>query len=48
MNVDKLWLEEYNKKKSIMCPENSLEKYFTDSEIAGCKIEQIQKLQAVK
>ena len=42
MNVDKLWLEEYNKKKSIMCPENSLEKYFTDSEIAGCKIDTLE------
>lgn len=39
MNVDKSWLEEYNKKKSIMCPENPLEKYFTDKEIAGCKID---------
>ena len=42
MNVDKSWLEEYNKKKSIMCPENSLEKYFTDSEIAGCKIDTLE------
>ena len=33
MKVNKEWLEEYNKKKSIMCPENSLEKYFTDKEI---------------
>ena len=30
MNVDKAWLAEYEKKKSIMCPENSLEKYFTE------------------
>lgn len=42
MNVDKSWLEEYNKKKSIMCPENSLEKYFTDSAIAGCKIDTLE------
>lgn len=42
MNVDKSWLEEYNKKKSIMCPENSLEKYFTDSEIAGFKIDTLE------
>lgn len=42
MNIDKSWLEEYNKKKSIMCPENSLEKYFTDSEIAGCKIDTLE------
>lgn len=42
MSIDKAWLEEYNKKKSIMCPENSLEKYFTDKEIAGCKIDTIE------
>lgn len=42
MNIDKSWLEEYNKKKSIMCPENPLEKYFTDKEIAGCKIDTIE------
>lgn len=42
MNVDKSWLEEYNKKKSMMCPENPLEKYFTDKEIAGCKIDTIE------
>ena len=42
MNVDKEWLEAYNKKKSIMCPENSLEKYFTDKEIAGCKIDTLE------
>ena len=35
MKVNKEWLEVYNKKKSIMCPENSLEKYFTDRKIAG-------------
>ena len=42
MNVDKSWLDEYNSKKSIMCPENPLEKYFTDKEIAGCKIDTIE------
>lgn len=42
MNVDKSWLDEYNSKKSIMCPESSLEKYFTDKEIAGCKIDTIE------
>ena len=42
MNVDKSWLDEYNSKKSIMCPENPLEKYFTDKEIAGCKIDTVE------
>ncbi len=42
MNIDKMWLEEYNKKKTIMCPESSLEKYFTDTDIAGCKIDTLE------
>ncbi|WP_242347388.1 DUF4241 domain-containing protein [Mucispirillum schaedleri] len=42
MKVNKEWLEVYNKKKSIMCPENSLEKYFTDKKIAGCKIDTLE------
>ncbi len=42
MSVDKNWLEEYNKKKSLLCPENPLEKYFTDKEIAGHKIDTIE------
>lgn len=41
MQVDKKWLEEYRKKISIMCPESSLEKYFTEKEIAGYKIDTI-------
>ena len=42
MSVDKNWLNEYNNKKGIMCPESSLEKYFTETEIAGCKIDTVE------
>ncbi len=41
-NIDAKWLDEYDKKKNIMCPESSLEKYFTDDEIAGCKIDTLE------
>lgn len=41
MTPSKKWLEEYNKKIDIMRPESSLEKYFTDKEIAGNKIDVI-------
>lgn len=39
MKVDKEWLKKYKEKIKIMCPESSLEKYFTDKEIAGYKLD---------
>lgn len=41
MSVSKEWLEKYKEKIKIMCPENNLEKYFTDKEIAGYKLDTV-------
>lgn len=41
MEVSKEWLKKYKEKIKIMCPENNLEKYFTDKEIAGHKLDTI-------
>ncbi len=42
MSVNESWLKEYNNKKNIICPESSLEKYFTDKNIAGCQVDTIE------
>ena len=38
MDQKKEWLELYNEKKKIMCPESSLEKYFTEEYIEDVKL----------
>lgn len=38
MEPSKEWLALYNEKKKIMCPESSLEKYFTDEYVSDVKL----------